>query len=144
MTLKKHIIISLVTLFSIVASAQEKKFNPARFEADLEQFVATEARLTPAEAAVFFPLYREMRAKQFAYFSEQRRWCHVDETDEKACAEAVVRHDETDIEVKRIQKQYHDKFLRVIPATKVFRVLKAEDKFHRQLFKRSRSGGKKK
>ena len=43
-------------------------FDPARFEAELEQFIVEEACLTPKEASVFFPLYREMRKKQMAYF----------------------------------------------------------------------------
>lgn len=130
----------VAALLCVAASAQRAKFDPAKFEADLEQFVSTEARLTPAEAAAFFPLYREMREKQMAYFNNQRRMDYTDCTDDRACAEAIRRRDDSELEIKRLQQQYHERFMRVIPASKVYRVLKAEDKFHRQLFKRAHAG----
>ena len=140
---RRYIIVLLVLLCSVVAMAQEpKKFDPVQFEADLEQFVATEARLTPTESATFFPLYREMRKKQMAYFGYHRRWHIVDESDDKACAEAIRRMDSNDLEIKRLQQLYHEKFLHILPASKVFRIIKAEDKFHRQQFKRIHNNGK--
>ena len=141
---RRYIIVLLVLLCSVVAMAQEpKKFDPVQFEADLEQFVATEARLTPTESATFFPLYREMRKKQMAYFGYHRRWYIVDESDDKACAEAIRRMDSNDLEIKRLQQLYHEKFLHILPASKVFRIIKAEEKFHRQQFKRAHFNGKK-
>ena len=126
---RRYIIVLLVLLCSVVAMAQEpKKFDPVQFEADLEQFVATEARLTPTESATFFPLYREMRKKQMAYFGYHRRWHIVDSND---------------LEIKRLQQLYHEKFLHILPASKVFRIIKAEEKFHRQQFKRAHFNGKK-
>ena len=141
---RRYIIVLLVLLCSVAAMAQEpKKFDPVQFEADLEQFVATEARLTPTESATFFPLYREMRKKQMAYFGYHRRWHIVDESDDKACAEAIRRMDSNDLEIKRLQQLYHEKFLHILPASKVFRIIKAEEKFHRQQFKRAQFNGKK-
>lgn len=141
---RRYIIVLLVLLCSVVVMAQEpKKFDPVQFEADLEQFVATEARLTPTESAAFFPLYREMRKKQMAYFGYHRRWHIVDESDDKACAEAIRRLDSNDLEIKRLQQLYHEKFLHILPASKVFRIIKAEEKFHRQQFKRAHFNGKK-
>ena len=141
---RRYIIVLLVLLCSVVAMAQEpKKFDRVLFEADLELFVATEARLTPTESATFFPLYREMRKKQMAYFGYHRRWHIVDESDDKACAEAIRRLDSNDLEIKRLQQLYHEKFLHILPASKVFRIIKAEEKFHRQQFKRAHFNGKK-
>ena len=143
MSLRRYIISILLVLCGVLAIAQEpKKFDPAQFEANLEQFVATEARLTPAESAVFFPLYREMRKKQMAYLSAHRRWHYIDEADDKACADAIRRIDNNDIEIKRLQQAYHEKFLHILPASKVYRIIKAEDKFHRQQFKRIHANGK--
>lgn len=143
MSLRRYIISILLVLCGVLAIAQEpKKFDPAQFEADLEQFVTTEARLTPAESAEFFPLYREMRKKQMAYFCDHRRWHYVDEADDKACADAIRRLDNNDLEIKRLQQAYHEKFLHILPASKVYRIIKAEDKFHRQQFKRIHANGK--
>jgi len=44
-----------------------------QFEADLEQFVTTEAGLSPQEAAVFFPVYKEMQQKQRVLFGKMRQ-----------------------------------------------------------------------
>lgn len=120
-----------------------KTFDPAKFEADLEQFITTEACLSPSEGAAFFPLYREMRKKQMAYFGEDRRCRHVDTNDDKACAEAINRHDENDIEIKKLQQAYHKKFMKILPASKVYLIIRAEEKFHRQLFKRGEHRNKK-
>ena len=55
-----------------VANAQGMKpFDPAKFQADLEQFITVEACLTPSEAAAFFPLYREMTRKQRALYEQK-------------------------------------------------------------------------
>lgn len=143
MTLKKCIVLVIMTLCSVMAQAQgHKGFDPAQFEADLEQFITTEAALSPKEAEAFFPLYREMRKKQFAYMGEERRLRHIDTSDDKACAEAIRRRDANDLDIKKLQQSYHNKFMRVLSPSKVFRVLRAEDKFHRQLFNRHMKKGK--
>lgn len=141
MTLRKYILIFIVAICCSASFAQKRqKFNPAKFEAELEQFITTEAALSPREAAAFFPLYREMRKKQFAYFGEDRRLCSVDMTDDRACAEAIRRRDDNDLDIKLLQQAYHEKFMRVLPPSKVLRVIRAEDKFHRQLFRRAKNG----
>lgn len=134
----RRIVITLVAAMTVWVGFAQKAggFDPARFEAELEQFVATEAALTPAESAVFFPVYREMRNKQLAYFAEERRLRFVDTSDEVACADVIKRRDANDIELKNLQRDYHARFLKILPATKVFRILRAEDAFHRRLFKK--------
>lgn len=144
MTLKRYIMVLVVMLCCVAASAScPEKFDPARFEADLEQFITTEAALTPGESAAFFPVYREMRKKQMAYLGEARRLHHVDASDDKACAEAIRQSDDNELAIKRLQQTYHEKFMRILSPSKVYRVLRAEDKFHRQMFRKVRNGVKK-
>jgi len=120
------------------ANAQKhKKFSPAEFEAELEQFIVTDACLSPEDASRFFPLYREMRKKQMAFFGADRRYRHIDTSDDRVCAEAIKSHDRNDIEMKKIQQEYHEKFMKILPASKVFRIILSEDKFHRKVFKRA-------
>jgi hypothetical protein len=46
--------------------------------------------------------------------------------------------------MKRILQQYHNKFLEMLPATKVYEVIKAEYKFHRRKLRQwSRNDGQK-
>ena len=117
-----------------------QKFSPEKFQADLEQFITKEACLTPREAAKFFPIYKEMQAKQRAVFERQRQLGWGKPADEKGCEKAIRQRDEYDLELKRIQQTYHNKFLSVISASKLYDVLKAEDRFHRQMLRGWNSG----
>lgn len=134
-------LIFALMLFCSISSVfgQNKKhdrFDPKRFMIELEQFITTQAGLTPAEAANFFPVYREMMDKQRIIFDEIRRIQMVDTRDDKTCAEIIRKQDELDIEIKIIQQQYHTRFLLILPAGKLMKVIKAETQFHRQAFRR--------
>lgn len=122
-----------------VANGQHKKrppFNPAKFEADLEQFITVNACLSPSQAASFFPVYRQMMKKQRALFDEMRRLHMINPKDNEACEEAIRKQDELDIQIKQLQQEYHGRFLMMLPANKVLAIIKAEEKFHRQIFKK--------
>lgn len=112
-------------------------FDPEQFEKNLEQFIATDACLTPTEAASFFPIYREMRNKLRGYFNQQQRDRFVDVCDDKACERIIRENDQRDVAMKKLQQEYHNRFLKIMPASKVFRIIRAEEKYHRQVFKRA-------
>ena len=97
-----------------VANGQHRKrppFNPAKFEADLEQFITVNACLSPSQAASFFPVYRQMMKKQRALFDEMRRLRMINPKDNEACEEAIRKQDELDIQIKQLQQEYHGRFL---------------------------------
>ena len=122
-----------------VANGQHKKrppFDPAKFEADLEQFITVNACLSPSQAASFFPVYRQMMKKQRALFDEMRRLRMINPKDNEACEEAIRKQDELDIQIKQLQQEYHGRFLTMLPANKVLAIIKAEEKFHRQIFRK--------
>jgi len=138
--LKKVVTIFMLWVFTLSLSAQQEgrhRFDPKKFEVEMEQYITRQAALTPVEASKFFPLYREMQKKQRACFHEMKRCRHVDANDIEACGKAVRRMDEIDIQIKMIQQEYHLKFMNVIPANKVLEVIKAENRFHRQAFKKA-------
>lgn len=141
------IIFSLVFALTIVAQEQrpsQQKFSPERFQAELEKHITKQACLTAKEAASFFPIYKEMQAKQRAIFDRQRQLDKVKPADEKGCEKAIRQRDEYDLELKRIQQTYHNKFLTVLSASKLYDVLKAESGFHRQMLRNAGHHGKKK
>ena len=122
-----------------VANGQHRKrppFNPAKFEADLEQFITVNACLSPSQADSFFPVYRQMMKKQRALFDEMRRLRMINPKDNEACEEAIRKQDELDIQIKQLQQEYHGRFLMMLPANKVLSIIKAEEKFHRQIFRK--------
>ena len=139
--LKRILFLFILSLGVVVVNAQKCRFSPEQFEADLERFIVVEAGLSPVESARFFPVYREMRKKQMAFFYEDKEFRHVDISNEKACAAAIRRHDDNDLEAKKLQREYHNRFLKILPASKVYRIIRAEDNFHRRLFKQKAGKG---
>ena len=112
------------------------KFSPEKFKADLQEFIVKEAKLTPQEAAKFLPLFGEMHDKQRAIYARQRELRKTRPTDEAAYKDAIKKNDQFDLELKTLQQTYHNKFLSVLPASKVFEVIRAEDLFHREMWKK--------
>ena len=134
----KKLLVFAVLMFVVVlgASAEEQqKFSPEKFQADLEQYITTEAGLTNEEAAKFFPLYREMQQKQRVVYNKMHELFKLPH-DEASCKRAVQRRDQLESELKQIAQTYHNKFLRVLPASKVIGTIIAEDKFHRRAFRK--------
>lgn len=132
------LMILMLCTFGVVNGQHRKHppFNPAKFEADLEQFITVNACLSPSQAASFFPVYRQMMKKQRALFDEMRRLRMINPKDNEACEEAIRKQDELDIQIKQLQQEYHGRFLMILPANKVLSIIKAEEKFHRQIFKK--------
>ncbi|MBQ3313391.1 MAG: hypothetical protein IJG74_06340 [Prevotella sp.] len=134
----RKLLFSTVIMIMVVlgASAEEQqKFSPEKFQADLEQYITTEAGLTNEEAAKFFKLYREMQQKQRVVYNKIHELFKLPH-DEAPCKRAIQRRDQLEIELKQIAQTYHNKFLRVIPASKVIGTIVAEDKFHRRAFRK--------
>ena len=141
----KKILISMMLLLSgVMTQAQEaRKFSPEKFQAEMEQFITKEAGLTTEEAAKFFPLFREMQQKQRAIFEKVRKEGFTKPVDDAACRKLVERRDANELEQKKIQQLYHQKFFSVISPSKVFDVLIAEERFHRRAFRNWGQGNNK-
>ena len=134
----KKVLISMLFLLGgvTVTQAQEPmKFSPEKFQAEMEQFITKEAGLTAEEAAKFFPLFREMQQKQRAIYGKMRKEGMVKPSDDAACRRLVEKRDACELEQKKIQQTYHQKFFSVISPSKVFDVLIAEERFHRRAFR---------
>lgn len=140
MLTKKTFLLTMAIFMAVTTMAQQngqrKAFSPEKFQSDLEGHIIREACLSPAESAAFFPLYNEMRKKQRVVFNSMKRLDKTCPTTDNDCRKAIKERDRLDLELKEIQQSYHNKFIRVLSPTKVFKVLKAEDSFHRGMLKR--------
>ncbi len=132
-------LVMLMFLLSVLtyANAQHKKdkFNPDGFQADLERYVTEKACLTPQEASRFFPVYAEMFSKQRNVREKMKTLKRVKPVTDSDCKEQIMQIDSYEVEMKQIQRIYHEKFMEILPANKVFDVIKAEEDFHREAFK---------
>jgi hypothetical protein len=139
---KVYSIIIMLIMALTISAQEEQKFSPEKFDAELQKFITDEAKLTPQEVAKFFPVYREMQSKQRALFERQRNLVTLTPQDEASCLKAVRERDEIELGMKRIQQTYHERFLEFLPASKVYSILKAEDNFHRHMFRKYNRNGR--
>ena len=136
--MKKLVVNGLFLLLAVVMYAQQpqqQRFSPEKFQADMEAYITKEACLTPKEASAFFPLYREMQKKQRALYSQMQAEGMIKPASEEACKKLIQKRDQVELELKAIQQTYHNKFFSVMPASKVWDVMKAEDRYHRGMFR---------
>lgn len=135
--MKKFLMTSILLVWSVCFALADnpERFSPEQFQAEMEQFIMREAKLTTEEAQKFFPLLREMHAKQRAVYEKIKRECSRRPSDEAECKRIVQLRDKYELELKTIQQSYHNKFFSVLQPSKVYDVIMAEDRFHRRAFK---------
>ena len=130
-------LVAMVLMGTVSLYAQDhKRFDPEKFKAHQRSFITQAASLSAQEAAAFFPLFDEMQERERAIFDKQRKLWIVKPATEEGCLEAIKSYDQYDQELKGIQKIYHQKFLKVLPASKVYDCIHASNKFHRDTFKK--------
>ena len=133
-SMKRLTTILFCLMMVISVSAQEqRKFSPEKFQADLEAYITREAHFDQQEAAKYFPLLREMQAKQRAIYA--RMYKKEKPSGDAKCAEAIANYDKANIELKQLDQTYHKKMMKVVPASKVFDAMRAENDFHRNMMK---------
>lgn len=150
--MKRFVVMMLMFVACIAVSAQNNhnngnnpypQFDPKKFEAGLEEFVVKEAGITQQEAGRFLVIYREKRKKEVESMEAMRKHRSGKPTNEKEWAEQLKAHDNMEIQLKKIQQEYHNKMLRVIPASKVVKVVFAEERYHRDAFGRMHNSQRK-
>lgn len=139
------VVLAMLTL-SIHAQGQgnrQQRFSPEKFEADFQEYITKEAKLTQQEVDAFFPIYKEMQEKQRKLFDRQRDLAKTKPADEEGCLKAIKEGDEVELELKRIQQAYHQKLLKKLSASKVYDILKAEQRYLRHVMRNwGRSGAR--
>ena len=143
--MRKFILASLLLFITtMTAAAQENNnrkphFSPEEFQAKQRAYITEKAELSPEEAEAFFPLFFELQKKKFDLergarkdFRKQRG----EQMTEEECRNFVYKMADTKIEIAKLEREYTDKYLQVLPACKVRRVQHAEGSFQRDLMKK--------
>lgn len=112
------------------------------FEAQKVAFFTQELDLSPVEAASFWPLYNEMQKKIRKVegdirkgYNEARETKNLTEKDYETAIRKVLDAEREMIDIKT---EYYVAMLKVLPASKLWKLNEAERKFHRQLFDKLR------
>ena len=143
--MKKILFASLLLLLTAVtASAQERPmnkphFSPEEFQTKQKTYITEKAGLTPEEAEAFFPLFFELQKKKFELERNVRkdfRKQRGEKMTEEECRDFVYKMADTKIEIAKLEREYTDKYIQVLPPCKLRRVQHAEGMFQRDLMKK--------
>ena len=77
-----------------------------------------------------------MRKEVLKIMEEGRKTRYGRPTNEDEWTKALKTFDANEIKLKKIQQAYHNKMLNVIPASKIMLMIRAEEEFHRESFRR--------
>ncbi len=132
--MKNTLVILFAFCCTVVMAHPKMQFDPEAFKQKFHEFLIEEASLTPEEQKVFFPLFDECKEKERALYGEQRKAAWHPRTDED-CIKAINAYDNIGLKLKKLQQTYHKKYLKVLPPQKVWKIIRAEDKFRQKMIK---------
>lgn len=109
------------------------------FKAFRRDFLVKKTQMTKEEADAFFPLYDELGDKKFKLHIEvgekmKKVWDESKATEQDYNAVLDAKEDVLQKEAA-LDKEYSQKFRKILPAKKMFRLRMAEDEFSREWMK---------
>lgn len=150
--MRKYLLL-FIGVICLTATAQEQNNHQHRprmtkeeMRAKQQDFLTRHADLTEEESTAFFPLYFELQDKK--HEANRRVWKQAravphDERTEEDCNKIIDSLADVKIECATLEKEYLQKFKKILPAKKLMRVQMAEDRFQRELLRGMQQGGKK-
>ncbi len=142
--MKEKLVMLLVACCAVLpmgAQQQDRKpqrLTPEEFRAKHEAFITEKAKLTPQEAAKFFPLYFELQEKKKELNKEPHQLFpqgKKGELSEEECEKILRAVADSKIETAQLEKKYLDKFKEILTYKKILQVQRAETYFYRELLK---------
>jgi hypothetical protein len=137
--MKKLVFILLVFVTFSGLKAQEcnrREEMRKKFEAHKVAFITQELDLTPEESQKFWPLYNEMNKKLKEAKRERmfrKKMFDVESKSDKEIIEKCDKILQAELNMALIKKDYFNRFKKILPAKKVFRLLHVERDFQRKL-----------
>ena len=139
--MKRH---SLITLFAYLliccpSFAQDKqRCSEDEFRMKKQAYITEKAGLTSEEAQAFFPIYFELQEKKKE--KNKETWSNArkgmkPETSEEEYQEIINQHFNSQHEILDLEKEYIDKYRKVLTDKKIYMVYRAEIKFNRNMLK---------
>ena len=136
----------LTILFSMLLTAvcfadefqDRPRFSPQEFMQKREEFIIKKAGLSPAEAASFFPLYRQFEKEKMKIEKKIGGLVHKafdSGVDEKEAQSIISEIDKLQLQKVKLENSYHQKYRKAITAQKILRVFQADWLFSRHVLK---------
>ena len=114
-------------------SDRQSGFDPQKFQQFMVSTITTEAGLTQAETQKFTPIYVEMRDKQRNISHQIHELKTKQYAAEKDYLQALAKIKHLQIEMAILEETYYKQLVKAISAEKMFKIMQAEDNFHRQM-----------
>ncbi|MCH5327427.1 MAG: hypothetical protein J1E02_00265 [Coprobacter sp.] len=111
-----------------------------QFKAEKRAYLVKEIGLTPAEEKQFFPLYDELQSKKFelnrTVRTEMRRIARPNTpVSDKEYAESAAAINDLPLQEALLDKEYFEKFKKILSPQKLYLYKKAEMQFARKILK---------
>jgi hypothetical protein len=133
----KKLILSLLFTGALFSPAQAEEgcnqhLTPDEFRAKQKEVITETARLTPQEAAAFFPVYFELQDRKRKL--NDKMWKEIrrsknDNITEAQYGEMIETISNTRIALAQLDEEYIGKFRKILSNKKIFLVQRAELRF---------------
>ncbi len=132
------IICGFTPLLWAMDGCNQQRLSPEEFRAKQKAFIIEKAGLNKEEAAKFFPVYFELQDKKKAL--NDKAWGLLrkgkdDKTTEAQYAEILKGVYDARSASDKLERDYYEKFKKILSNKKIYMVQKAEMRFHRELQK---------
>lgn len=132
------IICGFTPLLWAMDGCNQQRLSPEEFRAKQKAFIIEKAGLNKEEAAKFFPVYFELQDKKKAL--NDKAWGLFrkgkdDKTTEAQYAEILKGVYDARSASDKLERDYYEKFKKILSNKKIYMVQKAEMRFHRELLK---------
>ena len=126
----KKILIFSFLMFGLSTYAQQ---DDSRVEAAKKEFLIKEMELTPQEAEAFFPIYSEYNQKR----KEARKSLRAERKNMSGTSEGSIdKIIDMEQSLIDLQKEYLEKFRKVLPEKKIVLLIESEKKFKAMMMQR--------
>lgn len=139
----------LAVLMSLPTAAQQpreggrRQFNPQEFVNRLHNFIREKASLSQEDADKVFPIYHEMKGKQMELnrkIMTLKRQAPDANAADKDIEATIDQIKSLNVQLAQVEQSYYAKMCKVIEARKVYKLMKAEDAFHREMLRKAAPG----
>lgn len=138
--MKRYLLLIMTTVLCLSVHAQQKKekYSKEEFQAKQEAYITKQAGLTAEEASKFFPIYYELKKKKKEI--NNLAWKNAKkgkepQTTEKEYEDILNGFITAEEQNNALDKEYLKKYQKVLSNKKIYMVLRAEIKFHRNMLK---------
>lgn len=151
--MKKILLISAILFVALSTTIAQERRGPSpemfeKIKAEKISFFTGKLDLTPSEAQAFWPVYNEFEKKRFDVQRQIHEFERMPEEKYKTLSEAEIEKMTNNYLASfeteaNLIKEYHQKFLKVLPKKKVLMIYRTENEFRSYLIREYKRGPKK-